>query len=165
MEVSAAGANLTRLGDPHDFDFEFGEWRAHLSRLIAPLAGSTEWVEYEGTSIVRPIWDGRANLGELDVTGPAGRIEGLSLRLFGPEARQWRIHWASSRDGLVGDAMVGGFTDGRGEFFGGDTLDDRPIVARFIFSEITPTAFRLEQAYSADGAETWEANWVATFTR
>ena len=51
----------------HDFDFEFGNWKVHLRRLIHPLTGSNTWVELDGTSIVRKVWDGRANLGELEV--------------------------------------------------------------------------------------------------
>jgi hypothetical protein len=149
----------------HDFDFEFGEWKIRLSRLSRPLAGSTDWVEYEGTSVVRKVWDGRANLGELEVEGPAGRIQGLSLRLYDPEARQWRIHWASSRDGALGEAMVGGFRDGVGEFYNQEDFDGRPVLVRFLFSDITPTSFRLEQAFSADDGESWEANWVAKFER
>lgn len=148
-----------------DFDFELGEWKIRLSRLVRPLAGSTEWVEYEGTSVVRKVWDGRANLGELEVEGPAGRIQGLSLRLYDPEARQWRIHWASSRDGALGDAMVGGFRDGVGEFYNQEEFDGRPVLVRFLFSDITPTSFRLEQAFSADDGDSWEANWVAKFER
>jgi hypothetical protein len=52
------------------------------------LTGSRKWVEYDGTTIVQQVWNGRAKLEELDVTGPAGRIEGLSLRLYNPESRQ-----------------------------------------------------------------------------
>ena len=73
----------------HDFDFEFGSWTAHLKRLLHPLSGSNEWVEYDGTSVVRRVWDGRANLGELEVDGPKGHIEGITLRLFHPESHQW----------------------------------------------------------------------------
>jgi hypothetical protein len=149
----------------HDFDFELGEWTVHLSRRLQPLTGSDTWVEYEGTSVVRKVWDGRANLGELEVDGSSGPIEGLSLRLYDPESRQWRIHWASSRDGALGLAMVGGFQDGVGEFYNQEELDGRAIFVRFIFSDITPTAFRLEQAFSADGGKSWEANWIATFER
>ena len=65
----------------HDFDFEIGNWKTHLSRLQHPLSGSHAWVEYEGTSVVRKVWDGRANLVELEVDGPGGHVEGLSLRL------------------------------------------------------------------------------------
>jgi hypothetical protein len=46
----------------HDFDFEIGTWATPtLRRLSDPLTGSTDWVEYEGTSVVREVWGGRAN--------------------------------------------------------------------------------------------------------
>ena len=149
----------------HDFDFEIGAWKSHISRLQHPLTGSTTWVEYDGTSVVRKVWNGRANLGELEVNGPAGHIEGLSLRLYNPQSRQWNINWANSNDGTLGQAMIGGFKDGRGEFFDQESLNGRAIYVRFIFSNITPHSFRLEQAFSDDGGKTWEANWIATFAR
>jgi hypothetical protein len=149
----------------HDFDFEFGSWRAHIKRLLRPLTGSTTWVDLEGTSVVQRVWDGRGNLGELDVKNATTHIEGLSLRLYNPESRQWSIYWASSRDGGLGTAMVGQFKDGRGEFYNQEPFQGKAIFVRFIFSEITATAFRIEQAFSADGGKTWEPNWIATFTR
>ena len=149
----------------HDFDFEFGSWKTHLSRLVKPLTGSTTWVEYEGTSVVRPVWNGAANLGELELDGPAGRIQGLSLRLYNPKIGQWGISFANSAGGTLGPAMIGGFKGGRGEFYDQETLDGRAIFVRFIFSDITPRTFKLEQAFSDDGGKTWEANWIATFTR
>src|SRR3712207_606735 len=75
----------------NDFDFEIGTWKTQLSRLQRPLTGSTTWVKYEGTTIVRKVWDGRANLVELVADGPAGRFEGLSLRLYNPQSRQWSL--------------------------------------------------------------------------
>lgn len=162
-DVSAAAAE--EPGGERDFDFEFGTWTVKLKRLVEPLTGSTKWVEYEGTSVVRRVWGGRANLGELDVEGPTGRIVGLSLRLYDPGTREWRIHWANSRDGLLGPAMVGGFKDGRGEFYNQETFNGRSIFVRFIFSDITSRSFRLEQAFSADGGKSWEPNWIATFER
>ena len=149
----------------HDFDFEIGAWEAHISRLLHPLTGATTWVEYDGTSVVQKVWNGRANLGELEVNGPAGHIEGLSLRLYNPQSRQWNISWANSKDGTLGQAMIGEFKDGRGEFFDQESLNGRAIYVRFIFSNITPHSFRLEQAFSDDGGKTWEANWIATFAR
>ena len=149
----------------HDFDFEFGVWHARVSRLAKPLTGSKTWIDYTGPSIVRTVWDGRANLGEIDLAGPAGRIRGLSLRLYDPASRQWRISWASSNDGLLGTAMVGDFANGRGEFYNQETYEGRAIFVRFVFSDITANAFRLEQAFSADGGKSWEANWIANFAR
>jgi hypothetical protein len=148
-----------------DFDFEFGSWTTQLSRLVKPLTGSTTWVSYEGSSVVRRVWNGRANLGELDVTGPAGHIQGLSLRLYNPESHQWRISWANAADGLIGEPMSGEFKDGRGVFYNQEPFTGRMIFVRFIFADITTNSFRFEQAFSDDGGKTWEVNWKASFTR
>jgi hypothetical protein len=162
---ASAPAMTAMRGSQTDFDFEFGEWKARVSRLLRPLTGSNEWVTFEGTSVVRKVWDGRANLGELDVQGPGGRITGMTLRLFNPETQQWNISWANARDGALGPPMYGGFTNGRGEFYNQETLNGRAIFVRFVFSDVTPTTFRFEQAFSGDGGKTWEVNWIATFTR
>jgi len=165
---SGASKNEPRAqegGGQNDFDFEFGSWRAHLKRLKHPLAGSDEWVEYDGTSIVRKVWDGRANLGELEVDGPAGHIEGLTLRVYHPQSHQWSLYWANSKGGSLGVPTVGQFKNGRGEFFDQEDFDGKSILVRFIFSDISSRSFHTEQAFSADGGNTWEANWVATFTR
>jgi hypothetical protein len=149
----------------HDFDFEIGTWTTRLSRLKGPLTGSTEWAQYTGTTAVRPIWDGRANLVELDVEGPSGRIQGLSLRLYNSASRQWSLNFAGSRNGTLTPPAVGSFKDGRGEFYGLESLDGRPIFVRFVISDITATSVRFEQAFSADGGASWEANWIAVDTR
>ena len=157
-------AGQTRDGQ-RDFDFEIGIWKTRLRRLQQPLSGSTTWVEYEGTSVVRKVWDGRANLVELDVTGPTGRIEGLSLRLYNPEARQWSLNFSNSRGGTLTPPVIGEFRDGRGEFYGQDTWNGRAILVRFVISQVSDDSWRFEQAFSADGGRTWEANWIAIDTR
>ncbi len=165
LGASVALADTPARDGRHDFDFEFGTWRARVQRLKQPLSGSKEWVGYEGPSVVRPVWEGAANLGEIDLAGPAGRIRGLSLRLYDPETRQWRISWANARDGLLGTPMVGGFAGGRGEFYNQEPYEGRAVFVRFVFSDIATNSFRLEQAFSPDGGRTWEPNWIATFER
>jgi len=149
----------------HDFDFEIGTWKTHLSRRLHPLTGSTTWVEYEGTTVVRKVWNGRANLVELEVDGPAGHIEGLSVRLYNPQSHQWSLNFANSNDGTLDPPTIGEFNDGRGEFFDQETLNGRAIYVRFVISDITANSCRFEQAFSDDGGKTWEVNWIATDTR
>jgi hypothetical protein len=159
------GFAQTTSDGQHDFDFEIGTWKTQLSRLQSPLTGSTTWVEYEGTSVGRKVWDGRANLVELDVAGPAGRIEGLSLRLYNPEAHQWSLHFSNSRLGTMSPPVIGEFKNGRGEFFGQETLNGRAIFVKFVITNITPDSWRFEQSFSDDGGKTWEVNWIAIDTR
>jgi hypothetical protein len=161
------GPQATALEQPgqHDFDFEFGSWKAHLKRLLHPLTGSDTWVEYEGTSIVREVWNGRANLGELEVENATAHIEGLTLRLYNPQSHEWRLYWANSKDGVLATPTIGEFKGGRGEFFDQEEFQDKTIFVRFVFSDIGPTSFRGEQSFSVDGGKTWEPNWISTFTR
>ncbi len=163
-QAADAAAAVSPSGQ-NDFDFEMGVWRTHLKRLLRPLTGSTAWVEYEGTTVVRKVWDGRANLVELDVKGPTGRIEALSLRLYNPETRQWSLNFSNRASGSMGIPAIGEFRDGRGEFYNQETLNGRAILVRFVISDITARSCRFEQAYSDDGGKTWEVNWIATDTR
>lgn len=149
----------------HDFDFEIGAWRTHLKRLVHPLTGSTTWVEYTGTTVVRPVWESGANLVELDVRGSAGRIVGLSLRLYDPQARQWSLNFSNRASGTLAPPVIGEFRDGRGEFYGLDTLDGRTILVRFVISDVTSTSCRFEQSFSDDGGRSWEVNWITDQVR
>jgi hypothetical protein len=149
----------------HDFDFEFGTWKTHLKRLQRPLTGSTTWVEYNGTTVVRKIWDGRANLVELVADGPAGHIEALSLRLYNTESRQWSLNFSGSGSGSLSQPTIGEFKNGRGEFYDQEMYNGRAILVRFVISDITPDSCRFEQSFSDDGGKTWEVNWIAVDTR
>jgi len=159
-----ASHSVVRDGQ-HDFDFEIGTWTTHLRRRLHPLTGSNTWVEYEGQSVVRKIWDGRANLVELEADGPAGHFEGLNLRLYNPQSHQWSLNFASSSGGSLSQPTMGEFKNRRGEFYDQETLDGRAILVRFVISEITAESCRFEQAFSDDGGKTWEVNWIETDTR
>lgn len=165
----AAGAGSPQVAERrdgwHDFDFHIGTWKTRLSRLQNPLAGSSAWVQYEGTTVVRKVWDGRANLVELTADGPAGHFEGLSLRLYNPESRQWSLNFSNARVGTLSVPAIGEFKNGRGEFYSRETLNDRAILVRFVISEITADSCRFEQSFSNDGGKTWEVNWIAVDTR
>jgi len=157
-------SNSPRDGQ-RDFDFEIGTWKTSLKRLLNPLTGSTKWVEYEGTTVVRKVWEGNANLVELDVSGPAGNIKALSLRLYNPESRQWSLNFANIKGGVMAVPTIGEFKNGRGEFYNQETLNGRAILVRFVIFDITPNSCRFEQSFSDDGGKTWEVNWIATDTR
>lgn len=158
-------AAAERRDGQHDFDFEIGRWHTHLHRLLHPLTGSNSWVDYDGTTVVRKIWDGRANMVELEADGPAGHFEGLNLRLYNADSHQWSLNFASSAGGSLGTPTIGEFTDGRGEFYDQENLNGRTILVRFVISDITPSSCRFEQAFSDDGGKSWEVNWIATDTR
>ena len=141
----------------HDFDFELGTWKIHLKRLVHPLTGSTTWVEFDGTSVTRKVWDGRAQLEEFETDSlSGGHIEGMTLRLYDPQTHQWSLYWATSKSGAMGAPTIGEFKDGRGEFY--DTEPSGPhgrsILVRFIWSKTDTNSPHFEQSFSEDGGKT-----------
>ena len=149
----------------HAFDWEFGTWKTHVKRLLHPLTGSHAWGDYDGLSVVHKIWGGKANLVELEADGPAGHLELGSWRLYDPDTHQWSLNVASSRGGGLGVPTVGGFRDGRGEFYDHETFAGKPIVVRFVITRTGEDTAHFEQAFSADDGKTWELNWIADDTR
>ena len=154
-----------RRDGQHDFDFDFGTWKTHLKRLLHPLTGSTTWAEYDGTTVVRKLWNGRSNLVELVANGPAGHFEGMSLRLYNPQAHQWSLNFSALGSGSLTQPTIGEFKEGRGEFYDQETLSGRAILVRFVISDMTPNSCHFEQAFSDDGGKSWEVNWIADDTR
>ena len=150
----------------HDFDFYMGTWAVHHRRLVKRLAGSDDWAEFEGTSTAWPILDGAGNIDDNVLELPDGEYRAISLRTYDPVTTAGRS---------------GGSTDGRppgstrrwsaaswtasARSSRQDTFDGRPILVRFLWSDITATTCRWEQAFSTDGGATWEVNWVMTSTR
>ena len=163
--ATAAQQDGTLHDGQHDFDFNLGTWRTHIRRLMNPLTGSTTWVELAGTVVVKKVWDGRAQLEEIEADGSTGHFEGLTLFLYNPEAHQWNMNFTSSGDGTLSTPSIGEFKNGRGEFYDQETYKGRTILVRIVWSDITPDSHRFEQSFSDDGGKTWEPNFVATLTR
>jgi hypothetical protein len=154
-----------RADGRHDFDAHIGTFKTHVRRRIGILTGSDRWAEYDGVSTVHSLWQGRANIVELEADGDQGHLEFLSLRLYNPSTRQWSLNAVNSSVGVLDTPTVGSFTDGRGEFYDHEDLNGRAIVVRFVITSRSRDAFHFEQAFSADSGRTWEVNWIADDAR
>ena len=149
----------------HDFDFLMGSWRVHNKCLKEKLQGSSEWIEFEGFSDVKSLLNGMGNLDQFSAKRDGESIEGISLRLFDPASGKWSIYWADSvRAGILQPPMVGRFDGLSGEFLGAEEAGGKPVLCRFRWdsSQASP---RWEQAFSPDGGQSWETNWIMTFSR
>lgn len=148
----------------HDFDWDIGAWKTHQMRRLHPLTGSSQWVEYHGTDIVRRLWQG-ANTGMIEADGPAGHLEIYTIRLYNPSSHQWTVSFTNPASGALGIPLTGVFRNGRAEFYDQEPYEGREILVRFAISDISMSSCRFEQAFSDDGGKTWEVNFVVTETR
>jgi hypothetical protein len=164
-DAPAQPPNTTVRDGQHDFDFNVGVWRTHIKRILDPLSGSTHSIELNGTVTVRRVWEGRAELEEIEADGPNGHWEGMTLFLYNPEAHQWSQAFADSKTGALTPPLIGAFKDGRGELFSRDTFKDRAILVRAVWSDITPDSHHFEESYSDDGGKTWAPAFIANLTR
>src|SRR5207237_5803939 len=128
--------------------------------------GSSVTVEGTGTASMRNVWNVRSDLEELTIDTPAGRLEGLALRLYNPKTHQLRLYWANAKKGvLTSPPSFGAFKEGRGEFYDQETLNGKNILVRELFSDTTPNSYHFEQAFSEDLGKTWEPNLIFDLTR
>ncbi|MGB3316727.1 MAG: DUF1579 domain-containing protein [Albidovulum sp.] len=149
-----------------DFDFEFGAWNVRHRRLRERLAGCQEWEEFDGTSVTRSVLGGNGNVEDNLIQFPGGSYRAIAIRSFNPTRGTWAIWWLSTMTPHQLDVpVVGRFENGTGTFQAHDTLNDRPIIVRFLWLETRSAAPRWEQAMSDDGGQSWETNWTMEFRR
>jgi hypothetical protein len=160
-QTTSAQSPINHEGQ-RDFDFEIGKWKAHVKKLIHPLANSKEWEDYDGTVTTAPFMDGKGNLSEMNVDGATSHthIQIIAVRLYNPTSKQWNIYGASASSGVFDPPQVGQFDGNRGEFYASDTFQGRAIYIRYVWQSLTPTNTHFEQAFSSDGGKTWEVNWI-----
>ena len=151
------------MSSPHDFDFLHGAWEVANRRLTDFLQPGSGWEEFAGTSRWLPFFDGAANVDEIDM--PHLGSKGLTLRLFDQDTRLWSLNWSSSGTGKLFPPVTGRFDDGRGEFYGDDTHDGKDVRVRFVWSGVSASGARWEQAFSVDDGASWVTNWTMDFTR
>ena len=58
-----------------DFDFILGSWRVRHRKLRERLAGSTDWIVFDGTMHADPILGGLGNFDRNVIDLPEGRYE------------------------------------------------------------------------------------------
>lgn len=154
---------IDALPEIHDFDFIHGRWTVEHRRLKTRGVGSEDWDLFPATAYCEPRLGGLANVEEVDC--PARGWTGMALRTLDVETREWSVYWINSLNGRLQSPVRGRFNADGCVLEGPDSDDGRPVIARYIWSDITPDSARWTQTFSYDGGATWETNWVMDFGR
>jgi hypothetical protein len=157
------GYTMTRTGNIHDFDYLIGAWTTRQRRLKDFSGGSSTWITAPANRHCATSYlDGMAIVEQSRF--PEGSAAGLFLYTFNPQSAQWSIYFVSAKTGKPDPPSVGGFNGNRGEFYGEDEFNGRPIRVRIAWTKTDADHARWEQAFSFDN-RTWETNWTSDFTR
>ena len=165
MLIGAAPAAPVARDGSGDFNFLFGTWRTHYRLLRHRLVNNHDWYSCEGTSVIRPFWNGEGNLEDGDLTCSNRYVGGLTLRLYDPTTQQWQLWWGTRKMGVVPPDQVGHFDEnGVGSFYARDVQEGKHVIVRFQWTH--PSGIpHFEQAFSADNGKTWETNWICDYER
>jgi len=148
---------------PNDFDFLVGKWKMYHRRLNKRLENCKEWTEFESMDSNYKILSGSADMDVLSTTqmpGLEGKLfEGVTLRLFDPKTRLWRLYWVASNVGVLDPPVVGSFENNVGHFFAKDTFKGKNIIMVFRWDVRDKEHPVWSQAFSPDNGKTWEWNW------
>lgn len=149
----------------HGFDFEYGQWQVH--HRVKNAANGGAWTEFDGTCTTRPFMAGQGDIEEHVFARPTGIGYGTAIRAFDPKTQEWAIWWIDSRyPHLALDPPVKGrFENGQGTFYSDSPVNGKIVRTRFIWSQITASSARWEQASSDDAGTTWDTNWIMEFRR
>jgi hypothetical protein len=91
-----------------------------------------------------------------------GSIAPLSLQ---PQVAAAEPNLRNNKISAISSSLIGSFKDGRGELFQQNTFNNRSILVRGLWSDITPTAHNYTESYSDDGGRTWKPAFIAHLTR
>lgn len=169
--LSAAGATdvvrpAGQRDGSHDMDFSFGTWRTDITVVKDPFSATSDTVHMVGTKVVRPVWNGKAALEEIEADGPSGHWQAANLMLFDPKANQWTQNYVDSETGrFEGAPGVGEYRDGKIEFYWQAPIGGRSLLLRGVWSDFTPNTHMYQVSRSADGGRTWHTSFTARLTR
>lgn len=155
------GAEL-EPGKPGDFDFLHGEWRINHRRLKDP--SNNQWDVFEGEATCWSILNGIASIEELRI--PSRQFSGMGLRILDIEKKLWSDFWVNSKSGvLTAPGVTGGFKNGVGIFNSEEVEQEKTILARGMWDNISRDTCRWQQAVSTDGGQSWQDNWIMDWRR
>jgi len=150
------------VGRPGDFDFLVGRWSVRNRRLKKRHVGSTDWDEFEAVNHAWTHMNGSVSVDE--IAFPDRGFSGCTVRTLDLATGRWAIYWINSTVGRLCPPVHGGFCGDRGEFFGDDEDNGRPVKVRFIWERLGAGHARWTQAFALAGGA-WETNWVMDMER
>jgi hypothetical protein len=160
-----APASSTLRDGSHDMDFNIGTWHTDITRFPDPFDDPNNSAKLAGTVTVRPIWNGKAQIEEIEADGPDGHWEGGTLFLYDPQGHQWRQNFVSASVGRFDPPTVGEYRDGNVEYYATDEFRGRTVLIRGVWSDIKPDSHSYEEDLSSDGGRTWHPAFVGHLTR
>jgi len=140
------------------FDFWVGKWNVSWENQDGTIG--------KGTNHIAKTLDGtviQENFRAINDSQIAG-FKGTSISVYNPNTSIWHQAWADNSGGYFNFI---GEIDGDKRIFKTHPVkkEDKVIVLRMVFYDITEDALTWDWERSDDGGENWQLNWRINYTR
>lgn len=149
-------SNAQELG-PESFDFWVGKWDLTWDDGDGKVGKGTN-------HIIKTLDDKVIQENFEAVEGQLLGFKGTSLSVFNPNNKEWHQAWADNQGGyfnFVGDS------DGDKKIFKTQPVerDNKTIILRMAFYDISDQALTWDWERSEDGGKTWNLSWRINYSR
>jgi hypothetical protein len=154
----------------NDFDFLYGSWLVHNSRLKKTSTGKERWFKYDATDKYWPLPGGLGNEDYYRTDRFTKGFVGLTIRLYDPATGIWKIYWIDNVNshGDAGIPNVGRFQGNVGIFDEQFTYLGKPAIDRYTWTKLGKDgklAPHFEESISQDGGKTWKLVFICNLIR
>ena len=164
-QPSLAEGGVTVRDGSHDFDFSLGNWTTEVTIIKDPFNKPNEQIHLRGTKVARSVWGGKGWLEEIAADGPNSHWQAANLFLYDPVAGQWSENYVDSSVGQMETPSVGGYRDGKLEFYSIEHVGGRSMLIRGTWTIMSPDLHSYEVARSIDGGRSWHTSFIAKVSR
>jgi hypothetical protein len=161
IAVAQPSAAQSARDGAHDFDFALGNWTTELTIIKDPFNKPDEQVHKRGKKVARPIWGGKGWIEEIEADG----WQAANLFLYNPAAGQWSQNYVDSSDGRMENPSIGGWRDGKLEFYSQEPIAGRAMLIRGTWTIMSKDLHTYEVARSVDGGRSWHTSFIAKVMR
>lgn len=153
-----------------DFDFLYGTWLVHNTRLVQTSGGGEKWITFDASDTYVPLPGGLGNQDVLRADEYKKGFVAMTIRLYDPATGIWKLYYFNnvSSHGDAGIPNVGKFHGNVGIFDAPFTYRGKPAIDRYQWTKLDKNgklAPHFEEFASVDHGKTWKRFYFADLIR
>lgn len=136
------------------FDFWIGHWKAEWQNPDSTIAeGSNVVNSILGSCVIEENFNGK----------PGVDFAGKSFSVYNPQKKLWQQTWVDDQGGYM--VFTGGMKEGKMILSRKISRDDKEIIQRMVYYNISENKFDWNWESSLDNGVTWKLNWKLHYSR
>jgi hypothetical protein len=140
--------------ETHQFDFWIGKWKVEWQNPDSTIAeGRNNVKSILGSCVIEENFSGK----------PGVDFMGKSFSVHNPAKKIWQQTWVDDQGGYM--VFTGGMEDDKMILSRIISKDEKELIQRMVFYNISKDEFYWNWESSEDNGKTWKLNWKLHYTK